>query len=495
MAHKTDEELIGKSHNTARYFTENRQVAWVLLVATLVAGTFGYLQMPKRKDPLIPVRVAVAITPWPGAPAEKVEQLVTRKIEEKIASNSEVEKIESTSRNGVSVVQVTVRADAKNLGRALDDIDSRIKNIRDLPEGAQPIDFKKDFGDTAALMLTVASPRISGSEIAIRAQAIEVSVRAARSAARAGARRTVVFNFPGALNPLPIARIVDELAGFARAEGAEDVRPVRGNGFVGFDALVGLDREGLVAMVRRFESERLQRGWLHPDLWEPAIVEQPEQASEELHRVAGSRYSLRQLDDFSDQIAKRIQVSPEVAKVTRSGVLDERIYLDYSQERFASTGVTQQMLQQAMFAQNVQAPGGVARAQGRGVIVDVSGELKSEKEISDLLVSTSRSGAPYYLRDLADVSRGYEDPPRYLTFHTWRDAGGIWQRTRAITVAVQMHPGRQIADFSADVDAKLGSVWATLPEDLILVRTSDQPRQVKEKVDLFLVSYYEAIAI
>src|SRR5437899_1133127 len=167
MAHKTDEELIGKSHNTARYFTENRQVAWVLLVATLVA-----------------------VTPWPGAPAEKVEQLVTRKIEEKIASTSEVEKIESTSRNGVSVVQVTVRADAKNLGRALDDIDSRIKNIRDLPEGAQPIDFKKDFGDTAALMLTVASPRISGSEIAIRAQAIEVSVRAARSAARAGARRT-----------------------------------------------------------------------------------------------------------------------------------------------------------------------------------------------------------------------------------------------------------------------------------------------------------------
>jgi len=495
MAHKTDEELIGKSHNTARYFTENRQVAWVLLVATLVAGTFGYLQMPKRKDPLIPVRVAVAITPWPGAPAEKVEQLVTRKIEEKIASTSEVEKIESTSRNGVSVVQVTVRADAKNLGRALDDIDSRIKNIRDLPEGAQPIDFKKDFGDTAALMLTVASPRISGSEIAIRAQAIEVSVRAARSAARAGARRTVVFNFPGALNPLPIARIVDQLAGFARAEGAEDIRPVRGDGFVAFDALSDLDREGWLAVVHRFESERLHGGWLHPDLWEPAILEQPEQASEELQRVAGSRYSLRQLDDFSDQIAKRIQVSPEVARVTRSGVLDERIYLDYSQERFASTGVTQQMLQQAIFAQNVQAPGGVARAQGRGVIIDVSGELKSEKEISDLLVSTSRSGAPYYLRDLADVSRGYEDPPRYLNFHTWRDAAGTWQRTRAITVAVQMQAGRQIADFSADVDAKLASVRATLPEDLILARTSDQPRQVKEKVDLFLVSFYEAIAI
>src|SRR5207237_3682498 len=180
------------------------------------------------------------------------------------------------------------------------------------------------------------------------------------------------------------------------------------------------------------------------DLWEPAILEQPEQASEELERVAGSRYSMRQLDDFSDQIANRIQVSPEVARVTRSGVLDERIYLDYSQERFAATGVTQQMLQQAIFAQNVQAPGGVARAQGRGVIIDVSGELKSEKEISDLLVSTSRSGAPYYLRDLADLSRGYEAPPPYLTFHPCRDAAGTWQRTRAITIAVHRHPVRQL---------------------------------------------------
>ena len=295
MAHKSDADLVDKSHNTARYFTENPQVAWVLLLATLVAGTFGYLRMPKRKDPLIPVRVAVAVTPWPGAPAEKVEQLVTRKIEEKIASNSEVEKIESTSRNGVSVVQVTVRADAKDLGRALDDIDSRIKNIHDLPEDAQPIDFKKDFGDTAALMLTVASPRVSQAEIAIRAQAIESEIRAVRSTARAGNRRSVVFNFPGALNPLPIARIVGQLAEFARAEGAEDVRPVRGNGFVGFDALSDLDRGRWLDVVQRFESEHLHGGWLHPDLWEPAVIDQPEQAKKvllaekvaELRRRAG----------------------------------------------------------------------------------------------------------------------------------------------------------------------------------------------------------------
>src|SRR5207248_11679598 len=133
--------------------------------------------------------------------------------------------------------------------------------------------------------------------------------------------------------------------------------------------------------------ERLHGGWLHPDLWEPAVIDQPEQANDELQRVAGSKYSLRQLDDFSDQIAKRIQVSPQVAKVTRSGVLDERIYLDYSQERFSSTGVTREMLQQAIFAANAQAPGGVVCAQLRALIVVGTGEAESEGEIPDLLVS------------------------------------------------------------------------------------------------------------
>src|SRR5947199_548821 len=143
MAHKSDADLVDKSHNTARYFTENPQVAWVLLLATLVAGTFGYLRMPKRKDPLIPVRVAVAVTPWPGAPAEKVEQLVTRKIEEKIASNSEVEKIESTSRNGVSVVQVTLQDEDKALWRALHDSACRNKKNHIVTDHHQPTNIKK----------------------------------------------------------------------------------------------------------------------------------------------------------------------------------------------------------------------------------------------------------------------------------------------------------------------------------------------------------------
>ena len=68
-----------------------------------------------------------------------------------------------------------------------------------------------------------------------------------------------------------------------------------------------------------------------------------------------------------------------------------------------------------------------------------------------------------------------------------------WHRTRAITLAVQMRSGQQIADFGRQVDEALTELKKRLPEDLILARTSDQPLQVKENVGLFMQSLYEAI--
>ena len=77
----------------------------------------------------------------------------------------------------------------------------------------------------------------------------------------------------------------------------------------------------------------------------------------------------------------------------------------------------------------------------------------------------------------------------------YRDADGIWHRNRAITLAVQMRSGEQIFKFGAAVDKALAFVRPQLPADLIVARTSDQPRQVKELVSLLMGSLYEAIVL
>ena len=100
-----------------------------------------------------------------------------------------------------------------------------------------------------------------------------------------------------------------------------------------------------------------------------------------------------------------------------------------------------------------------------------------------------------YLRDLADVSRAYDSPPTFLNFYTARAAGHEWRRSRAVTVALQMRSGQQIGEFGRAVDARLADVLEQLPEDLIVARTSDQPRQVEENVHLFMNSLYEAVVL
>src|SRR5271169_4677209 len=139
-------ENPSSSRNVARFFVNNRQIAWVALFATLAWGVFGYMNMPKRKDPDIPVRIALAITPWPGISADKVEQLVTRKVEQAVTGNSKVDRVESTTLDNI-----------KNTQQEFQDIGQRLNQVTDLPDGAGPITWISDFGDTAALMLTVAS--------------------------------------------------------------------------------------------------------------------------------------------------------------------------------------------------------------------------------------------------------------------------------------------------------------------------------------------------
>lgn len=129
----------------------------------------------------------------------------------------------------------------------------------------------------------------------------------------------------------------------------------------------------------------------------------------------------------------------------------------------------------------------------KNVTLDPSGEFKSEKEIGDVLIPTK--GSPVYLRDLVDITRGYESPARYLNFYNWRDAKGNWHRSRAITLSVQMRSGEKIHEFGHQVDVALAGLKQQVPEDLIFARTSDQPLQVKESMDLFMSSLYEAIIL
>src|SRR5690348_4973093 len=245
MAHKSDAEIVQHTHNTARFFVEHRQVALVLLFGTFLWGWYGYSKMSKRKDPVIPVRVAVASCKWPGATAEEIEQLVTRPIEQSMAQNQAVKPpsgsdygIRSLSFPNFSLVFVQLDENVKDTTKQLNDINLRLNELSGkLPQGAGPIQFNSNFGDTAALMLTVASPPASSTDVALRARSVQRAIEQVRAVQPRSApqpRVSVVVSFPRSIAAAEIRRSFQLIARWGVSDGAfRDPHLFDGPGFIG----------------------------------------------------------------------------------------------------------------------------------------------------------------------------------------------------------------------------------------------------------------------
>src|SRR5271156_407384 len=230
MAHKSDQDRIEQTRNVPRFFVEHPQVSWVLLIGVLIWGWFGYNSMPQRKDPNIPVRVAVASCAWPGATAQQVEQLITRPIEDTVAQNKWIHPgtpadygVRSVSLPGYSYVYIQLADEVDDLKLQFSDINLKLNALNaQLPQGAGPISIASDFGDTAALMLTVASPKADDIEIAARANSVEAAIRKARDAKQQngkGQRITVVDSFPQSISPRAVLDTVYLFQEEARTDG------------------------------------------------------------------------------------------------------------------------------------------------------------------------------------------------------------------------------------------------------------------------------------
>ena len=502
MSSPPDPNLAAHTRNISRFFVENREIAWVALVAVCAWGIYGYATMPQRRDPDVPNKQAVIITAWPGESAAKIEQLVTKPIEKTVASNSSVARIESVSRSNVSIVTFTLSSHLRQTGQTLDDIGGRLAALRILPEGTGPPTFVRDFGDTATLLLTVASPNSDASEVAFRATAIRSAIERIRPAG-ATDRASLLLCFPTREDKRLMSLGVGQFTEYVeKLNLVHDVRVLDGPGFAGIDFATNADDAALMGALYTFISQRYHRSELPPDSWAPFVVRDPAGTSNAVASVAAEKYSYRELDEFTGLIERALLATartpddpPLVAKVVRSGQLQERVYLTYSQQRLASYGLKPDQLAPILAARNLSVAGGQLDIAGKSVAVHPSGEFTSERELGDVPVAVGPAGTLVYLRDLTDTARGYENPPAYLAFHSQKDSNGKWQRSRAITLSVQMGAGQNIQTFATAVNATLADVLSRLPQDLIVEHTSDQPEQVGENVQLFMTSLYVAILL
>ena len=171
----------------------------------------------------------------------------------------------------------------------------------------------------------------------------------------------------------------------------------------------------ILSRLDAFLSQRYSRSEMHPDLWPPFVVRDLSQIEQRLAAVAGDKYSYRELEDFTDIMERALlgtgrsgDKQPLVAKVSRSGILSEQVYLVYSQERLAAYGMQAGILPTSCSRATSRSRAASSRPRQKSVFVNPSGEFRSESEIGDVSIGFTPYGTPLYLRDLADTARGYE---------------------------------------------------------------------------------------
>ncbi|MEL7334526.1 MAG: efflux RND transporter permease subunit, partial [Cyanobacteria bacterium J06560_2] len=110
-------------------FYRNRQLLFLTLTLIFVWGLSAFLTLPRLEDPEIVQRVSTITTVFPGASAERVESLITEKIEEEFSDVEEINTIESTSRPNLSVVTLELKDTVANVEPVWAKVRSKLEDV------------------------------------------------------------------------------------------------------------------------------------------------------------------------------------------------------------------------------------------------------------------------------------------------------------------------------------------------------------------------------
>lgn len=143
--------------NLTQFSIEKNRITYMALATVLLLGVFLYQSLPRDSMPPITIRVATIVSQFPGAGPQRVEQLVTDKIEKVVQELPELKEVSSTSRTGISVVSVTLKDDVspQELQSVWDRLRRKLDVIQGLPANVVPNLDDDGIGDVYGIVLGV----------------------------------------------------------------------------------------------------------------------------------------------------------------------------------------------------------------------------------------------------------------------------------------------------------------------------------------------------
>lgn len=153
--------------NLAAFSIEKNRITFMALITILVMGIVMYLKLSRDSMPSYTVRVATVVSQFPGASPERVELLVTDKIEKVAQELPELKEVASTSRTGLSVITITLKDEVKqkDMQAVWDRLRRKLTTIQGLPNGVRPHLNDDGIGDVYGIVVGITADGYNYSEL------------------------------------------------------------------------------------------------------------------------------------------------------------------------------------------------------------------------------------------------------------------------------------------------------------------------------------------
>ncbi|HGF7184372.1 TPA: efflux RND transporter permease subunit VexK [Vibrio cholerae] len=228
------------------------------------------------------------------------------------------------------------------------------------------------------------------------------------------------------------------------------------------------------------------KGALPPGVNPPLVIDDFGDVYGILLAVTGEGYSYKELLDYVDYLRRELELIDGVSKVSVSGQQQEQVFIEISMKRISTLGISPQTVFNLLSTQNLVSDAGAIGIGSEYIRIHPTGEFDDVEKLGDLILSERGAQGLIYLRDVAEVKRGYvEVPSNVITFN-----GKL-----ALNVGVSFAQGVNVVEVGQRFDRRLAELKYQQPIGIDIAEVYSQPKEVDKSVSGFVVSLGQAVAI
>ncbi|WP_273991686.1 efflux RND transporter permease subunit VmeI [Vibrio parahaemolyticus] len=225
---------------------------------------------------------------------------------------------------------------------------------------------------------------------------------------------------------------------------------------------------------------------LPPGVNEPQVIDDFGDVYGILLAVTGDGYSYKELLDYVDYLRRELELVDGVSKVSVSGQQQEQVFIEVSMKKLSSIGLPPNTVFNLLSTQNIVSDAGAIRIGDEYIRIQPTGEFQSVDELGDLLITESGAQGLIFLKDVAEIKRGYvEVPSNIINFN-----GSL-----ALNVGVSFAQGVNVVEVGKAFDRRLAELKYQQPVGVEISEIYSQPKEVDKSVSGFVISLAQAVGI